>query len=94
MDARDRADVIVRHHGRLTDAEALKEGWQLLREHPMAVATSVRAAQDGRRLRSASPPGSADAAVSVWFEAGQPDAGGWQLRGREGEAVLSVRPLR
>jgi hypothetical protein len=43
-DARDRADIIVRHHSLLPEPEARCEGSQLLKEHPMASLASVRSA--------------------------------------------------
>jgi hypothetical protein len=100
--ARDRADIIVRHHDPLAGPESHEEARRLLREQPLAALASVRlgeqdlhwACADGRHLRAVCPPQSADVAVSVWFEAGQPDSGDFLLKGPEHEAVLSVRPYR
>ncbi len=96
-DARDQADIIVRHHGTLPESEAWEEGLKLLKEHPLASLASVRTTSgliwtcaDGRRLHASCAPESADAAVSVWAEAGRPDSGDWRLGG----GALSVRPLR
>ncbi|WP_051704182.1 hypothetical protein [Glycomyces sp. NRRL B-16210] len=100
VDARDRADIVIRHHGSLPEAEARIEARKLLREHPLATLASVRTGPgalvwecaDGRAFHATCPPESADAAVSVWFAAGRPDSGDWRLSGPEG--TLSVRRLR
>ena len=102
LDARERADIVVRHHESLPEAEAREEGRKLLKEHPMAFAASVRTGPgslvwecaDGRSLHADCPPASVDAAVSVWFEAGRPEAGEWRLRGSGTEGTLQVRLIR
>ncbi|MEU5154125.1 hypothetical protein [Glycomyces sp. NPDC021274] len=102
VDARDRADIIVRHRDALDASAALEEAAHLLREQPMAEVASVRtgpaaliwACADGRRLHAACSPETVDAAVSVWFAAGRPDSGDWRLEGPGGPGRLSVRPRR
>ncbi|THV41731.1 hypothetical protein FAB82_10085 [Glycomyces buryatensis] len=101
QEARDRADIITRHHGALPVAEARDESRSLLKEHPMALAASVRLApdelvwdsRDGRTLRAMCPPEYADAAASIWLEAGKPDSAEWRLVGTGPEAALRVRPF-
>lgn len=97
VDARDNADIIVRCHEPLPEAEAHAEAWALLTEHPLASVAAVRV--DGDELILTTPtstvrvrcrPEHSAVAVSVWFEADRPDEGQWHLTGPARDGTVQV----